>query len=131
MLRQKSNEPPRQRCSAISDVFEHRQVRKNRRDLKRAHQPEPGDIGRVKGCDVAAFEHDATARGVEKLAEQIEASGFPRPVRADHGVNGAARNPQIDGAHGDKTGKILGQVFGLKNRITSHNDPPLDHSWQI
>ena len=49
---------------------------------------------------------------------------FPAPFGPDHGVNGAARDAQVDGAHRGKTVKILGQVFTLEDRIARHQPPP-------
>ena len=44
--RQKSNEPPRLRCSAMRTFSQHGQMREDSRDLERAHEAEPGDVGR-------------------------------------------------------------------------------------
>jgi hypothetical protein len=36
-------------------------------------------------------------------------------------VDGAARDPQIDPVHGDKTGEFLGEILGFEDEIVTHD----------
>jgi len=83
-----------------------------------------GNVSGLKLRNIAPVEHDAATGGAKEFGEQIEASRLSGAVRPDHGVNGAARDPQVDGAHSDKTGKIFCQVFGFEDRIARHQPPP-------
>src|SRR5208282_3526215 len=105
-------------------VLEHGEVRKDGRDLKRAADAEARDIGRLERGDVASIEHDAPARRRQELGEKIETRRLASAVRPDQSVNAAARDAQIHGTHRDETGKFLGQVFGLEDRIFTHDFPP-------
>jgi len=107
-----------------ANVFDHRQMREYRRNLERTHHAEPRHFGWLERGNIAAAEHYAAARGVKEFGQEIEASCFAGAVGADHGVNATARDAQIDRAHRDKAGKILAQVFRLKDRIARHDIPP-------
>src|SRR5208282_2941443 len=78
-----------------ADVLEHGQMRKYRRDLKRAAQPQPRNIGRLERRNVAAIEHDAPARRRQELGEEIETRRLAGAVRPDQGVDAAARDLQV------------------------------------
>ena len=105
-------------------VFEHGEMGKHRRDLKRANQPEAGHLGGLQRGDVAAVEGDAAAGRDQEFAEQVEAGGLAGAVRADQRVNGAAHDAQIDRAHRDEPGKFLGQVLGFEDDLATHHIPP-------
>jgi hypothetical protein len=98
-------------------------MRKDRRDLERAPKPELGDIGGLQRRDVAAAEDDPTTGGREELGEQVEAGGLAGAVRADKRMNAAAPHAQVNPAHGNKAGKLLGQVLCFEDRIFTHDYP--------
>ena len=56
--RQKSNEPPRLRCSAMRTFSSTRHMREHGGDLERAHQAEPRHLGRRQRGDVAAVDRE-------------------------------------------------------------------------
>ena len=68
-------------------------------------------------------EDDAPARRRKELGEQIEAGGLAGAVRADERVDAAAPDPQVNPAHGNKAGKLLGQVLCFEDRIFTHDYP--------
>src|SRR4029077_11252789 len=92
----------------------------HRRDLERAHETKAGHVSRCQRRDVLALIDDAAARRLEKLAQQIKACRLARTVRADQGVHGAARDLEVDAAHGQKTGEILGEVLGFEDGLRAH-----------
>ena len=46
-------------------------------------------------------------------------------------MNGAACDPQIDPAHGDKAGELLGEILGLEDEIVAHDGTAqvVEHRW--
>src|SRR5215468_8707485 len=99
---------------------------KYRRDLERTHQPEPRYVGRRQRRNILALVDDAAACGLEKLGEQIEAGGLAGAIRTDQGMNGAARDTQVDAAYGYEPGEVLGEILGLEDDLRAHQlDVPL------
>src|SRR6516164_1938047 len=107
-----------------ADILQHGEMGKHRRDLKRAHEPEPRHFGWPQRGDVAAVEGDAAPRRDQEFAEQIEAGGLAGAVRADQRVNGPARDAQIDRADRDKAGEFLGQILGFEDDVATHKRNP-------
>ena len=95
-------------------------MREDRGNLERAHQPEPRHVGGRQRGDVAALVDDAAAGRPQELGQQVEAGGLAGPVRADQGMDGAARDAQVDPVHRDKAGKLLGQALGHEDEIVTH-----------
>src|SRR5690606_3075447 len=71
-------------------IFQYGQVREHRRDLERADDAAPRDLGRTFAGDVVAVEEDLARRRRQKLREQVETRGLAGAVRADQRVNLAA-----------------------------------------
>src|SRR5215475_11749032 len=97
---------------------------KYRRDLERAHQPEPGHIGRRDGGNVLPFVQNPSRRGLQKLGEQVEARGLAGPVRADQRVNAATADLQCDIANGKEPREFLGQSVGFENELVGQKISP-------
>jgi hypothetical protein len=60
-----------------------------------------------------AIEQDLTARGDQKLGQQIEDRGFACAIGADQGVNLAALNVQVHAIDGNKTFELFDQFIGF------------------
>src|SRR5207245_6586796 len=101
-------------------VFQNRQVREHGRDLKRAHEPQAGDVRRTGARDVAALEPDAPARGSEEMRQQIEAGRLAGAVGTDERVDRPAAHPQGHVLDGDEPAKLLGESLGLEDEVVSH-----------
>src|SRR5665213_25786 len=101
-------------------ILQDGQVRKYRRDLKRAPDAKPRDLGRRQRGDVVALEADTAAGRAEEFREQIKAGGLAGAVGSDQRVNGATRDAQIDAADGDKPGEFLGEILGFEDNVITH-----------
>ena len=106
-------------------VLQHREMRKHRRDLERAHHAEPRHLGRRLRGDVGALVGDAAPRRLQELGQQVEAGGLAGAVRPDQRVDGAALDPQVDAVDGDEAGEFLGQILGFEDVLT-HTRRPLN-----
>ena len=110
-------------------IFQHGEMRKHRRNLKRAPEPELRDVGGLERGDVAAVEHNASAGRRQEFGEEIEAGGLAGAVRADQRMNAAAPHAQVHAAHGDEAGELLGQVLCFEDRIfMARRSPRSRHS---
>ena len=105
-------------------IFQRGKVRKHRRDLERAHQAETRDIGRRHRGDVLALIGDAPGGRLQELGQQVEARGFPGPVRTDQRVNMTTANPESDIANGKKPREFLGQSVGFENELIGQTNSP-------
>src|ERR1700694_998163 len=94
-------------------VLEHREVRKYRRDLERAHQAHAGDTRRRRAGDVAPLVENATRGRLEEVRQQVEAGGLAGAIRADQGVNAATPHLEVDALDGDEALEFLCQPAGL------------------
>ena len=61
-------------------ILKRRQMRKHRRNLKRAHQAEPRHVGRRKRGDVAPVVADLTAVGCRNLVSRLKHVVLPAPL---------------------------------------------------
>src|SRR5713226_6414399 len=118
-------------------VLEHGQLRKHRRDLERAHEPEPRHVGGSKPGDVVALVDDAAVGGAQKFGQQIEASGLAGAIRADQRVDRPALDTQVDVTDRDEAREFLGEALGLEDDVVGHRTrqfrcgPPLSQAlWQ-
>jgi hypothetical protein len=98
-------------------ILQRGEIWKHRRDLERAHQPEPRHIGRLHRCDVLAIVQNLAARRLHELCQQVEAGGLASAIRADQSMNAATTNFQINVAHRNETRKLLRQPSRLKYKI--------------
>src|SRR5512138_1479063 len=103
-----------------TDVLQRRHVGKHRGDLERADEAEAGYVGGREAGDVLPLVDDAAGGGLQELGEQVEAGGLAGAVGADQGVNGAARDGEIDAADGDEAPELLGQALRGQNDICAH-----------
>src|SRR5712691_4164088 len=95
-------------------------MRKDGRDLERAHDAETRHVCRRERGDVAPLIDDASACRLQELGQQIEAGGLASAVRSDQRVNSPACDAQAHAVHRDKTGKFLGEVLGLEDDLGTH-----------
>src|SRR5262252_8018102 len=95
-------------------------MRKDSRDLERAHDTETRHVSWRERRDVTPFVDDTPARRLQKFGQQIEAGGLAGAVRSDQRVNSAARDAQANAVHRHKTGKFLGEVLGLEDDLGTH-----------
>ena len=108
-------------------VFERGQMRKYRRNLKRADQPEPRHVGRRHRGDVLALVANLPARRLQEFGQQIETGGLAGAVRPDQRVDTAATHLERDVANGKETGEFLGQSAGFEDELIGQIDSPIRH----
>src|SRR5207237_10776555 len=108
-----------------ADILADGQMRKHRRDLKRAHQPPPRDIGRTSGGDVVAAVIDSPGARFEELGQQVEDGGLARTVWADQGMDRAAANLEINTADRRIAAKFLGQTARFEDQIGQAGAAPV------
>ena len=103
-----------------ADVLEHRQVREDGRDLERAHEPEPGDVGRLQARDVAALVDDRALGRRQELGQEVEAGGLAGAVRADERMDRAAPDLEIDTVDRGEALELLGQALRRQDDVVGH-----------
>lgn len=106
------------------DIFECGEMRKNRGDLERTHQPQPSHIGRRHRGNVLAPVNDLTGGRLKEFGQQIEAGGFARPIWTDQRMDAATADPKIDVANGRKARELLTQSASLENVLVSQSHFP-------
>src|SRR6516165_6541956 len=106
------------------DILQCGQVRKHRRDLERAYETEPRDIGRRHRRDVPSLVENCPGRRLQEFGQQIEARRFPGPVRTDQRVNMTSADLKCDIANGKKPREFLGQSVGLENELVGQTFSP-------
>src|SRR6266481_71822 len=92
-------------------------------DLKRANEPLARDVGGTRSRDVPPVEADPPSRGDEKVGQEIEAGGLPRPVWADERVDAPPPYLESHVLDGHETAEFLGQALGLQDEIGRHGRP--------
>src|SRR3546814_2943105 len=88
-------------------------VREDRRDLKGPGETQASDLRRSQARDVLPLVDNAAGGRLEKLREKIEAGGLAGSIRPDQGMDGAARDREIDAAHGNEAPELLGQALQI------------------
>jgi hypothetical protein len=107
-----------------SYIFKRSQMRKDRRNLKRAHETQTRHIGGFHRRNILAFIKDLATCRRQELREQIEAGGFAGAVGADQGVNTATLDTQIDVVHCRESSKLFAQAFCFENELVSQSISP-------
>src|SRR5690554_7635341 len=105
-------------CNAY--IFQYREVRKYRRNLKGAHHPGTGDGRRPHGSNVATVEQYLPRGRDQKLGQQVENSGLTCPVGADKRMYVSAGHLEVDIIHRGETLELLYQISGFKNVVCTH-----------
>jgi hypothetical protein len=96
-------------------VLQHREVRKDRGDLERAHHAAArDDVGPLRG-DVAAVEVDRSAGRGQEAREQVEDRRLARAVGTDQRMDGVAAHAQVDAVDRHEALELLGQVASLQD----------------
>jgi hypothetical protein len=98
-------------------------VRKDGRDLERAHQTHARDARGRRAGDLAALEENLPARRLKEVGEQVEARRLAGAVRTDERVDAAAPHLQRDVLNRYETLELLGQPARFENRFV--DQPPL------
>src|SRR3546814_19407184 len=80
-------------------------VREDRRDLKGPGETQASDLRRSQARDVLPLVDNAAGGRLEKLREKIEAGGLAGSIRPDQGMDGAARDREIDRSEERRVGK--------------------------
>src|SRR6266851_7272515 len=101
-------------------VLEHREVRKYRRDLERAHEAHAGDARRRRAGDVAPLVEDAARGRLQEVRQQVKTGGLAGAIGADQGMNAAAPHLEADALDGDEALEFLGEPSGLENDVVGH-----------
>ena len=105
-------------------VVERREVEEQRGDLERAREPEAGCAARP-AAPVMSLAGEADAAGVGRdLAGQLaDQRGLAGAVRADDGVQLAARHRERDVVGGDDAAEALGQAVDLRAAAQARRSP--------
>ena len=101
-------------------VFQHREVRKNGRDLKRADDAAPRNLRRRVLRDVLPIEQNHARAGLDELGQQVKASGLAGTVGAYQRVDAATANRQVHPVHGHKAFELFAKLLRLENAVSLH-----------
>src|SRR5207248_11257661 len=98
-------------------VLQHCEMRKDRRDLERAHEAHLRD-GRWTGAgDFLAVVEDLAAGRCQEVRQQIEAGGLAGAVRPDERMDAAATHLERHVLDGDEALELLGEASRLEDRL--------------
>ncbi len=93
-------------------IVEHRQMRKNRRNLEGADQPHPRDPVRRRLGDVRAQKRDRTRRRLQEFGEQVEDGRLAGAVRADQRMDARVADVEIHVLHRHEGAEALRETAG-------------------
>ena len=116
--RQKWNEWPAWACTASATFSQRGEVRKQRRDLERAREPEQAAVIDRQRGDVLSVEHDAAGVRDDLAGELADQRGLAGAVRADDGLQLARHHVERDIVGGDHAAEALGQALDLEQRVS-------------
>src|SRR3546814_17602068 len=88
-----------------SNVLEAWEMWEHRRDLERAHHAHAGNPGGPLPGDVSPFEDDQPPCRLEEFRQEIEDRRFAGAVRADHRMDDATPDAEVDAIDGNKAGE--------------------------
>src|SRR2546428_11201524 len=66
------------------------------------------------------FPYTTLFRSLQKVRQQVEASGLAGTIGADQGVNAAAPHLEVDALDCDEALEFLGEPPGLENDVVGH-----------
>ena len=118
--RQKSNEPPRWRCSAMRTFSSTVRCGNTAEIWNERTSPSRATSAGASAVMSRPLKTMRPRVGCEEFGQQIEAGGLAGAVRPDQRMNGAARDPQIDAVDRDESGKFLGQILGFEDDVIIH-----------
>src|SRR5437899_2995159 len=108
------------------DVLEGGHLLEERGELKRPHQPAPGDLMRSQPRDVLAVEDDGAPRRSQEPAQEVEAGRLAGPVGADQADDLALVDGEVDAVDGGQATEEPGEITGLEER---HEVRPPGSAW--
>src|SRR3546814_3719673 len=88
-------------------------------------------LRRSQARDVLPLVDNAAGGRLEKLREKIEAGGLAGSIRPDQGMDGAARDREIDAAHGNEAPELLGQALRGQDDVVAHFLPTPSGSCRV
>ena len=94
------------------DVLEGGHLLEERGELKRPHQPAPGDLMRSQPRDVLAVEDDGAPRRSQEPAQEVEAGRLAGPVGADQADDLALVDGEVDAVDGGQATEEPGEMPG-------------------
>src|SRR5580698_8585630 len=101
-------------------------MRKHRRNLERAHKPQPRDIRRPEIGDVAPVERYSPTRRRDEFRQHVETGRLAGAVRADERVNRPALDAEGDVADRAEITEALAEAFRDENVVHAHSCRPAD-----
>ena len=112
------------------DILKSREMRKDRANLKGAHDAAARNIGGPFTSDILAAIENAARGWLQELGQQIKEGGLARAVRADQGVNLALSDAHRHAIDRDEPIEVLNQTVRLKDYVLCRHRglPPVD-SW--
>src|SRR3984885_3915684 len=118
--------PEVERLAALSlqrdtNVFKRSQMRKYRRNLERADEPQPRHISRLQIGDVAPIEGDPPARRGDEFRQHVKKSGLARTVRSDEGMDRPTPNAEGNIADRAEIAEALAEAFSDENIVHTHS----------
>jgi hypothetical protein len=105
-------------------VLQRRQVRKYRRDLETAHQPQARDHRRPHAGDIASLERDRATCRRQEAGQQIEARGLAGAVRADQGMDRPGFHTQVYTVNGDEAAELTREAVCLQDGVVHPRTSP-------
>src|SRR3546814_6557360 len=88
--------------------------------LERAHHAHAGNPGGPLPGDVSPFEDDPPPCRLEEFRQEIEDRRFAGAVRADHRMDAATPDAEVDAIDGNKAGERSRETVGLQDVIVSY-----------
>ena len=101
-------------------VLQHRQVRKYRGHLERAHDAAAGDLGGPVEGDVLAVVEDLAAVGNRNLVSRLKKVVLPAPFGPISAWICPAAHLQVDVAHRDEALELLRQAARLDDELVGY-----------
>src|SRR6202042_3237378 len=98
-------------------ILKNGEVRKDRADLKGAHDAAPRNVGRPFASDVFAAIEDGARCRLQEFGQQIKEGGLTRPVRADQGVDLALFDADRNTIDRDEPVEVLNQTVRLEDYL--------------
>ena len=96
-------------------------MREHRRNLERADEPEPRDVGGLEIGDVAPVERDPTAGRRDEFRQHVETGGLARAVRPDQRVDRPALDAERNVADRAEIAEALAEAFRDENIVHAHS----------
>src|SRR5262249_471875 len=128
--RQKSNDDPRCRCSAMRTFSSTVRCGKTAEIWNDRTSPSRATPAGGERRDVATLVNDPSSGRPHEFRQKVETRRLAGAIGSDQRMNLAACNLQADPVDRNEAGKFLGEILGVEDEIVAHDATALliDHS---